>query len=188
MRAAVVVFPGSNCEHDVAHALAGYGVDADLVWHRDTDLSGCDGVVLPGVEGSATGTPHLHFERLTPMVQRNRLGIAHGCRKKQGTRGDPGAQQRELRCLALGDEAASRIDQHPFAVVREAAASQLGAFAGDACSGFDRIDVKAGEGRAHQRDVEADRGRTTLRAPRPRRACPPSPMHSLAFGSGRPSR
>ncbi len=48
MRAAVVVFPGSNCEHDVVHALGSYGVDADLVWHRDTDLAGFDGVVLPG--------------------------------------------------------------------------------------------------------------------------------------------
>jgi phosphoribosylformylglycinamidine synthase subunit PurQ / glutaminase len=48
MRAAVVVFPGSNCEHDVVEALATVGCDAELVWHRDTDLSGFDGVVLPG--------------------------------------------------------------------------------------------------------------------------------------------
>ena len=45
---AVVVFPGSNCEHDVVHALSLLGVDAQLVWHRETDLSGYAGVVLPG--------------------------------------------------------------------------------------------------------------------------------------------
>jgi phosphoribosylformylglycinamidine synthase len=45
---AVVVFPGSNCEHDVVHALETLGGVADLVWHRDTDLSEFDGVVLPG--------------------------------------------------------------------------------------------------------------------------------------------
>ena len=48
MRAAVVVFPGVNCEHDVVHVLTALGGEAELVWHRDTDLSGFDGVVLPG--------------------------------------------------------------------------------------------------------------------------------------------
>jgi phosphoribosylformylglycinamidine synthase len=48
MRAAVVVFPGTNCEHDVVHALTALGGEAELVWHRETDLTGFDGVVLPG--------------------------------------------------------------------------------------------------------------------------------------------
>ena len=48
MKVAVVVFPGSNCEHDVAHALETLGGVPDLVWHRDTDLSEFEGVVLPG--------------------------------------------------------------------------------------------------------------------------------------------
>lgn len=48
MKAAVVVFPGSNCEHDVVHALGALGTDAELVWHRETDLSDFDGIVLPG--------------------------------------------------------------------------------------------------------------------------------------------
>jgi phosphoribosylformylglycinamidine synthase I len=48
MRIAVAVFPGTNCEHDIVHALNLAGADADLVWHRETDLSGADGIVLPG--------------------------------------------------------------------------------------------------------------------------------------------
>lgn len=48
MRTAVVVFPGTNCEHDVVHALTVLGGEAELVWHRETDLSGFEGVVLPG--------------------------------------------------------------------------------------------------------------------------------------------
>ena len=48
MRVAVVVFPGTNCEHDVVHALSVLGGAAELVWHRETDLSEFDGVVLPG--------------------------------------------------------------------------------------------------------------------------------------------
>jgi phosphoribosylformylglycinamidine synthase subunit PurQ / glutaminase len=45
---AVVVFPGSNCEHDVVRALRGLGADADLVFHKETDLDGAAGVILPG--------------------------------------------------------------------------------------------------------------------------------------------
>jgi phosphoribosylformylglycinamidine synthase len=48
MKAAVVVFPGSNCERDVVHALSTLGVDARTVWHRETSLEGFDGVVIPG--------------------------------------------------------------------------------------------------------------------------------------------
>ena len=44
----MVVFPGTNCERDIQHALNLVGLDADLVWHRDTDISGADSVVLPG--------------------------------------------------------------------------------------------------------------------------------------------
>jgi phosphoribosylformylglycinamidine synthase len=48
MRTAVVVFPGTNCEHDVVYALNSLGGEADLVWHRETDLADFDGVILPG--------------------------------------------------------------------------------------------------------------------------------------------
>ncbi len=48
MKAAVVVFPGTNCEYDSVYALASVGVDAELVWHRETDLSAFAGIVLPG--------------------------------------------------------------------------------------------------------------------------------------------
>lgn len=48
MRTAVVVFPGVNCERDVAYALEAVGGEPELVWHRETDLTDFDGVVLPG--------------------------------------------------------------------------------------------------------------------------------------------
>lgn len=48
MTVAVVVFPGSNCEHDVVHAIRLLGGEAELVWHRDADLTGAAAVVLPG--------------------------------------------------------------------------------------------------------------------------------------------
>jgi phosphoribosylformylglycinamidine synthase len=49
MKIAVVVFPGSNSDRDAWHA-AGHvlGQQAELVWHKDTDLGGADAVILPG--------------------------------------------------------------------------------------------------------------------------------------------
>ena len=49
MRVGVVVFPGSNCDHDTLHVLRDVcGQEARFVWHKDSDLSGLDAVVLPG--------------------------------------------------------------------------------------------------------------------------------------------
>lgn len=49
MKTAVLVFPGSNCDHDAYHALKHVvGVDADFVWHKRSSLDGFDAVVIPG--------------------------------------------------------------------------------------------------------------------------------------------
>ena len=48
-RFSVVVFPGSNCDHDAYHAATEVlGQSAELIWHKDTSLKGADVVVLPG--------------------------------------------------------------------------------------------------------------------------------------------
>ncbi len=49
MRAAVVVFPGSNCDRDLAVAFREAGCQVEMVWHKDTALpSGIDIVGIPG--------------------------------------------------------------------------------------------------------------------------------------------
>jgi phosphoribosylformylglycinamidine synthase subunit PurQ / glutaminase len=49
MRIGVVTFPGSNSDHDAYHVAKHVcGQDARFVWHKDSDLSGLDAVVLPG--------------------------------------------------------------------------------------------------------------------------------------------
>ncbi len=49
MRFGVVVFPGSNCDHDCLHVVKDVlGQPAEFVWHKDPDLSKIDCVVLPG--------------------------------------------------------------------------------------------------------------------------------------------
>ncbi|WP_299041667.1 phosphoribosylformylglycinamidine synthase subunit PurQ [uncultured Tateyamaria sp.] len=49
MKAAVVVFPGSNCDRDLAVAFRNAGAEVEMVWHKDTDLpTGIDMVGVPG--------------------------------------------------------------------------------------------------------------------------------------------
>jgi phosphoribosylformylglycinamidine synthase len=45
----VVVFPGSNCDHDAYHVLSKHvGQPVDFVWHEETDLGSFDAVIVPG--------------------------------------------------------------------------------------------------------------------------------------------
>ena len=49
MKFAVVVFPGSNSDRDAWHAAQQIlGEQAELVWHKETELAGVDAVILPG--------------------------------------------------------------------------------------------------------------------------------------------
>jgi phosphoribosylformylglycinamidine synthase I len=44
----VVLFPGTNCEHDVVAAVSSLGGEGRLVWHGDDTLGDVDAVILPG--------------------------------------------------------------------------------------------------------------------------------------------
>tara|TARA_B100000745_G_scaffold273788_1_gene202356 strand:- start:3192 stop:3905 length:714 start_codon:yes stop_codon:yes gene_type:complete len=49
MKFAIVVFPGSNCDHDAYYATKHVlGADAEFVWHKELGLQGADVVILPG--------------------------------------------------------------------------------------------------------------------------------------------
>ncbi|MCB0734851.1 MAG: phosphoribosylformylglycinamidine synthase subunit PurQ [Flavobacteriales bacterium] len=49
MKFGVVIFPGSNCDMDLIHVLTDVsGQKVEELWHKDTDLKGCDFVFLPG--------------------------------------------------------------------------------------------------------------------------------------------
>jgi len=49
MNIGVVVFPGSNCDHDCEHVFKDVlGQDVTMVWHKETSLAGLDAVILPG--------------------------------------------------------------------------------------------------------------------------------------------
>ncbi|RDU34675.1 phosphoribosylformylglycinamidine synthase I [Neobacillus piezotolerans] len=49
MKFAVIVFPGSNCDSDMYHAIKDeLGCEVEYVWHTETSLEGFDGILLPG--------------------------------------------------------------------------------------------------------------------------------------------
>ena len=49
MKFGVIVFPGSNCDHDAYHVISKHvGQPVDFIWHRETDLRSYDAVIIPG--------------------------------------------------------------------------------------------------------------------------------------------
>jgi len=48
MKSSVIVFPGSNCDRDVAVALEKFQIKNQMVWHDETNLPKSDLVILPG--------------------------------------------------------------------------------------------------------------------------------------------
>ena len=47
-RVGIVVFPGSNCDFDAAHAMEAVGATTEVLWHGDATMKGVDAVILPG--------------------------------------------------------------------------------------------------------------------------------------------
>ena len=80
MKFAIVVFPGSNCDHDAYHAAKHVlGQDAAFVWHKDTSLAGADVVVLPG------GFSHGDYLRTGAIARFSPIMAAVGDAARSGT-------------------------------------------------------------------------------------------------------
>ncbi|MEE9586347.1 MAG: phosphoribosylformylglycinamidine synthase I [Nitrososphaerales archaeon] len=88
MKIAVTVFPGSNCDRDTLHILKNVlKVDADLVWHRESDLDRYDAAILPGgfsygdyLRGGVIAAFSPVMKQIKEMAERGRpiLGICNG--------------------------------------------------------------------------------------------------------------
>ncbi len=49
MKFGVLVFPGSNCDHDAYHVISKHvGQPVSFIWHKETDLTGYDALIIPG--------------------------------------------------------------------------------------------------------------------------------------------
>ena len=73
MKFAVIVFPGSNCDHDAYHAAKHVlRQDAEFIWHKETGLKGADVVILPGgfAHGDYLRTGAIaRFSPIMPAIQ-----------------------------------------------------------------------------------------------------------------------
>ena len=121
MKFGVVVFPGSNCDHDAYHAAKGVlHQDAEFIWHKDTSLNGADVVILPG--GFAHGdylrtgaiarfspimAPILDFARGGGPV----LGICNGFQVLLEAGLLPGAMLRNRELAYRCEQVAVRVEQ-----------------------------------------------------------------------------
>lgn len=78
MRAAVITFPGSNCDRDLVRAFALSGFETHAVWHKDTALP--DGVDVVGVPGGFSYGDYLRCGAIAAQAPIVRAVAAHAAR------------------------------------------------------------------------------------------------------------
>lgn len=121
MKAAVIVFPGSNCDRDLAVAFEQAGADVTMVWHKDTALP--EGVDIVGVPGGFSFGDYLRCGAIaanSPICQSlikhaerggYALGVCNGFQILTETGVLPGALRRNAGlkyiCRTVGLEVAS---------------------------------------------------------------------------------
>ena len=134
MRVGVVVFPGSNCEHDAVEAVSALGGKVELVWHGDRSVDGFDGIVLPG--GFAHGD-YLRpgaIARFSPVMQAVSefardggpvVGICNGFQVLTEAGLLPGALQKNRGLKFLCTDVELEVVTTDSALTREATAGQI---------------------------------------------------------------
>ncbi len=121
MKVGVVVFPGSNCDHDTYHVVKHVcGQEVLFLWHKDSDVSGLDAVILPG--GFAYGD-YLRtgaIARFSPVMQAVGefakkggpvLGICNGFQILQEAGLLPGAMLRNRATKFLSQPVHVRVER-----------------------------------------------------------------------------
>ena len=128
MKFAIVVFPGSNCDHDAYHAARHVlGHEAEFIWHKDRDLKGADAVILPGgfshgdyLRTGAIARFSPVMAEVTEFARRGGpvLGICNGFQVLLEAGLLPGAMLRNRRLKFHCEHVAVRVEQNdtPFTV------------------------------------------------------------------------
>ena len=78
MRAAVIVFPGSNCDRDMAVAFERAGADVTMVWHKDDHLP--EGTDIVGIPGGFSFGDYLRCGAIAAKSPISRSIVAHAGR------------------------------------------------------------------------------------------------------------
>ena len=135
MRFAIVVFPGSNCDHDAYHAVTQVlGHDAVLVWHKDTDLGGADAVILPGGFSYGDYLRSGAIARFSPVMGcvaefANAggpvIGICNGFQVHVEAGLLPGAMRRNRQLKFICEHVSIRVEQTDTPFTRNARVGQV---------------------------------------------------------------
>ncbi|WP_027000039.1 phosphoribosylformylglycinamidine synthase I [Eisenibacter elegans] len=79
MKFGVIVFPGSNCDDDMVYALGEVlGQPTVKLWHKDTDLQGCDVLIVPGGFSYGDYLRSGAIARFSPIMTAVATHAAHG--------------------------------------------------------------------------------------------------------------
>ncbi|RIA55107.1 phosphoribosylformylglycinamidine synthase subunit PurQ [Dichotomicrobium thermohalophilum] len=135
MNASVIVFPGSNCDRDVARALeAASGRPPRMVWHGETELPPSDLIVLPGGfsygDYLRAGAMAAHSPIMRAVVERARdgvpvLGICNGFQILTETGLLPGALMRNASLKFICKDVYLRVESTETLYTRPYRAGQV---------------------------------------------------------------
>jgi phosphoribosylformylglycinamidine synthase I len=129
LRFGVVVFPGSNCDHDTFHVLKEVcGQDTFYLWHKDHDLNNVDCVILPGGFSYGDYLRSGAIAKFSPLMQELQefaqkgglvLGICNGFQVLLELELLPGAMLRNKNLKFLCEHVHLKIenDQTPFSIL-----------------------------------------------------------------------
>lgn len=133
MKFGVVIFPGSNCDHDTYHVLKHVmGQETRFLWHQDADLHGVDVVVVPGGFSYGDYLRCGAIAKFSPVMESIRhharegklvLGICNGFQILQEAGLLPGVMLRNAGLKFVCDHVYLRTEDHqtPFTLACEKA-------------------------------------------------------------------
>ena len=132
---AIVVFPGSNCDHDAYYAVKYVlGQPAECVWHKDTSLRGADVVILPGGFSYGDYLRSGAIARFSPIMQRVSefaesggpvLGICNGFQVLLEAGLLPGGMRRNRHLKFICEHVHVRVEQTDTPFTRSVSAGRV---------------------------------------------------------------
>src|SRR6187401_3738008 len=121
MKIGVLVFPGSNCDHDCQHVFENVlGQQVAMIWHKETNVSGLDAIVLPGGFSYGDYLRTGAIARFSPVMRAVGkfaraggpvLGICNGFQILQEAGLLPGAMLRNVHVKFLSRPVNIRVEQ-----------------------------------------------------------------------------
>ena len=135
MKFAIVVFPGSNCDHDAYYAVQHVlGERAEFVWHKDSSLKAADVVILPGGFSYGDYLRSGAIARFSPIMERVAefagaggpvLGICNGFQVLLEAGLLPGAMRRNRGLKFICEHVHVRVEHADTPFTSRAAAGQV---------------------------------------------------------------